>query len=97
MNAVIRPFTRLDEEAVIAVWRACGLTHPNNDPRKDIARKLKVNPEMFLVYEMDDRIIGTVMAGYEGHRGWINYLGVLPEYQGRGLGRALMECGSRVG
>jgi ribosomal protein S18 acetylase RimI-like enzyme len=52
---------------------------------------MEVNPEMFLVCEMDDKIIGTVMAGYEGHRGWINYLGVLPEYQGRGLGRELMD------
>ena len=91
MKAVIRPFTLSDKEAVIAVWRACGLTHPNNDPRKDIARKLKVNPEMFLVCEMDGKIVGTVMIGYEGHRGWINYLGVLPEYQGQGLGRELMD------
>jgi ribosomal protein S18 acetylase RimI-like enzyme len=80
-----------DEEAVVAVWRACGLTHPNNDPHKDIARKMKVNPEMFLVCEVGGQIIGTVMVGYEGHRGWINYLGVLPEYQGRGLGRELMD------
>lgn len=91
MKTVIRPFTLSDEEAVVAVWRTCGLTHPNNDPHKDIARKMEVNPEMFLVCEMDDKIIGTVMAGYEGHRGWINYLGVLPEYQGRGLGRELMD------
>ena len=91
MSAIIRPFTGADEETVIAVWRACGLTHPNNDPYKDIARKMKVAPEMFLVYELDGKIVGTVMAGYEGHRGWINYLGVLPEYQGRGLGRELMD------
>lgn len=91
MNAVIRPFLSSDEEAVVAVWRACGLTHPNNDPHKDIARKMKVGPELFLVYEMDGQIVGTVMVGYEGHRGWINYLGVLPEYQGRGLGRELMD------
>jgi ribosomal protein S18 acetylase RimI-like enzyme len=67
------------------------LTHPNNDPHKDIARKLKVNPEMFLVCELDGKLVGTVMVGYEGHRGWINYLGVLPEYQGQGLGRKLMD------
>jgi ribosomal protein S18 acetylase RimI-like enzyme len=91
MKTIIRPFAPADEEAVVNVWRACGLTHPNNDPRKDIARKLKVNPEMFLVCELDGKLVGTVMVGYEGHRGWINYLGVLPEYQGQGLGRKLMD------
>ncbi len=91
MKTTIRPFAPSDEEAVVNVWRACGLTHPNNDPRKDIARKLKVNPEMFLVCELDGKLVGTVMVGYEGHRGWINYLGVLPEYQGQGLGRKLMD------
>ena len=91
METIIRPFTLSDKEAVVEVWRACGLTHPNNDPHQDIARKMKVDPEMFLVCEIDGKIIGTVMVGYEGHRGWINYLGVLPEYQGQGLGRELMD------
>jgi len=90
MAYVIKPFRLSDQHAVIDVWRACGLTHPHNDPHKDVARKLKVNPEMLLVCETDGKIVGTVMVGYEGHRGWINYLGVLPEYQGQGLGRALM-------
>ena len=79
-----------DQAAVVEVWLACGLTHPNNDPHKDIARKMHVNPEMFLVCEAEGKIIGTVMAGYEGHRGWINYLGVIPDYQGQGVGGALM-------
>jgi ribosomal protein S18 acetylase RimI-like enzyme len=91
MKTAIRPFTLSDKEAVVEVWRTCGLTHPNNDPHKDIARKMKVDPEMFLVCELDGKIIGTVMVGYEGHRGWINYLGVLPGYQGQGLGRELMD------
>ena len=91
MEMTIRPFTLSDETAVVEVWQACGLTHPNNDPHKDIARKMKVDPEMFLVCEVGGKIIGTVMVGYEGHRGWINYLGVSPEYRGQGLGRELME------
>ena len=85
-----RPFAPADEAAVIALWRACGLLRPQNDPRKDIARKLKVNPEWFLVAEDGGRIVGTVMAGYEGHRGWINYLAVEPARQRGGLGRQLM-------
>ncbi len=87
----IRPFVSADADAVVALWRACGLARPQNDPRKDIARKLRVNPEWFLVAESAGEIVGTVMAGYEGHRGWINYLGVAPALQRGGLGRRLMD------
>lgn len=87
----IRPYASADEAGVVALWRACGLTRPQNDPHKDIARKLRVNPEWFLVAVRSGEIVGTVMAGYEGHRGWINYLGVAPALQRGGLGRRLME------
>lgn len=86
----IRPFEEADEEAVVALWQRCGLTRPWNDPRKDIARKLRVQRELFLVGWIDGRLVGTAMAGYEGHRGWVNYLAVDPDLQRGGLGRALM-------
>lgn len=87
----IRPFDLADSEDVIAVWEACRMTVPWNDPHKDIARKMQVNPELFLVAVVENgRIAGTVMGGYEGHRGWINYLAVSPDCQGQGIGRALM-------
>lgn len=93
----IRPYRPGDEEAVIALWRACDLVRPQNDPRKDIARKRRVNSEWFLVGEdADGRIVGSVMAGYEGHRGWINYLAVEPSRQRTGRGRALMAEAERV-
>ena len=92
----IRPYAAADEADVIALWRACDLLRPQNDPKKDIARKLKVNPEWFLVAEVDGRIVGAVMAGYEGHRGWINYLAVEPARQRGGLGRALMAEAERL-
>ncbi len=92
----IRPFASVDEAAVLALWQACGLVKPQNDPRKDIARKLRVNPEWFLVAESGGRIVGAVMAGYEGHRGWINYLAVDPARRRAGLGRALMAEAERV-
>lgn len=95
----IRAFAPADEVAVIALWNACGLTRPQNDPAKDIARKLRVGAELFLVAEQGGKIVGSVMAGYEGHRGWINYLGVAPELQRGGLGRELMaeaECRLRA-
>ena len=87
----IRPFQRADEAAVIALWEECKLTRPWNDPRKDIARKLAVQPELFLVGTVDGEIVATVMAGYEGHRGWVNYLSVAPRARRRGHARALMQ------
>ena len=87
----IRPFAVADSEAVIAIWEACRLTVPWNDPHKDIARKMQVNPELFLVAEVNGRLAGTVMGGYEGHRGWVNYLAVAPDFQRQRIGVALME------
>ena len=87
----IRPYLEADEAAVVALWHACGLTRPWNDPHKDIARKLAVQRELFLVGELDGRVVASVMAGYEGHRGWVNYLAVAPGLQGRGHGAALMQ------
>jgi ribosomal protein S18 acetylase RimI-like enzyme len=110
MEYRIRPFRTEDTDAVVALWESCGLVRPWNDPRRDIARKLTVQPELFLVAEpgtdepgtdepgtdepgTDDTGAGIVaagMAGFDGHRGWVNYLAVRPELQGSGLGRALM-------
>ena len=86
----IRPFQPPDESAVIALWQRCDLVRPWNDPRKDIQRKLAEHPELFLVGLIGDKLIATVMAGYEGHRGWINYLAVGPAHRRLGCGRQLM-------
>jgi ribosomal protein S18 acetylase RimI-like enzyme len=92
----IRQFQPADAEAVIQLWSDCGLVVPWNDPYKDIQRKLRVQSEMFLVGLSGDRLISSVMAGYDGHRGWINYLAVHPDHQQTGLGRLMMakaeEC-----
>ena len=87
----IRPFEPDDETRVVALWVRCGLLRPWNDPRKDIARKLRVQPDLFLVGLIEDELVAVVMAGYEGHRGWINYLAVDPERRRAGLGRAMMN------
>ncbi|MBC8108871.1 MAG: GNAT family acetyltransferase [Anaerolineae bacterium] len=92
----IRPFQPADEDAVIELWRRCDLVRPQNDPRKDIARKLAVQPEMFLLAVSDGAIVGSVMCGYDGHRGWINYLAVDPKQRSRGIGRELMKAAERV-
>ena len=86
----IRAYLPEDEEAVIALWQRCDLTKPWNNPHLDIERKLKVNPELFLVGLTEGKVVATVMGGYEGHRGWINYLAVDPARQKTGLGRQMM-------
>lgn len=92
---IVRPFHPADEAALIALWRACDLVRPWNDPHKDIARKLRVNPEWLLVAEAAGAIVGSVMVGYEGHRGWINYLAVEPARRRGGLGRQLVAEAER--
>lgn len=87
----IRPFDETDTEPVVSLWERCGLTRAWNDPRRDIARKLGVQRELFLVGEHDDLVIASVMAGYDGHRGWVNYLAVAPEHRGRGHATGLMR------
>jgi len=87
----LRPYRTQDESAVVALWEQCGLTRAWNDPRKDIARKLTVQPELFLVGTLDGKLVASLMAGYEGHRGWVNYLAVAPECRRRGYGRILMQ------
>ncbi len=93
--AIVRRYQPADEEAVLTLWEQCGLTRPWNDPRKDITRKVSAQPELFLVAVVDGRVVGSVMAGYEGHRGWINYLAVAPEWRRNGLGRRLMDEAER--
>ena len=73
------------------MWLECGLVTAWNNPERDIERKLKVNPEWFLVGELGGRIIATCIAGYEGHRGGINYLAVSPEYRRRGFAAKIFK------
>ena len=88
----IRIFDNNDREQVVALWHACGLVVPQNDPIKDIDRKLNVDADLFLVGHVGDEIIATVMGGYEGHRGWINYLAVKPSHQRKDFGQAIMQA-----
>ena len=97
MTIDIRTFAVTDTDAAVALWHATGLTRPWNDPHRDIERKLQVQPELFLVATDGDVLIGTVMAGYDGHRGWLYYLASLPDRRGEGIARALVaEAESRL-
>jgi ribosomal protein S18 acetylase RimI-like enzyme len=96
MSVRIRPLVDEDVEPVVALWEAAGLTRPWNDPRRDIARARAVWPELLLVADdapagdAGSRVVGSVMAGYDGHRGWLYYLATAPDRRGEGIGRALV-------
>ena len=93
---IIRQYNTDDEGNVIDLWSECGLTAPQNNPKLDIERKLKVNPEWFLVGEFEGEIVVTCMAGYEGHRGWINYLAVARQYRRQGYATRIMQEAERI-
>lgn len=101
-SLVVRTYVPGDAEAVADLWRACDLVVPWNDPAEDLALKHAFQPDLLFVGLEDDRdescdrILATVMAGYDGHRGWINYLAVDPEHRREGLGRQMMEVAERA-
>lgn len=88
----IRSYRDGDRGDVVALWESCGLLRPWNDPDKDIRRKQAVQGHLFLVAELDDRIVGSAMAGYDGHRGWVNYLATHPAHQHQGIATMMMEA-----
>ena len=94
-RANVRPYRPDDEASVVALWSACGLVVPQNDPKRDIERKLRVNPDWFLVGDIAGEVVATCIVGYEGHRGWINYLAVAPAHQRRGLATQLVREAER--
>lgn len=91
MTLQIRPFDLADTEPVVSLWQETGLTRPWNNPYQDISRKLRVQPELFLVAVDGTELLGSVMAGYDGHRGWLYYLASSPARRGEGIGRRLVE------
>jgi ribosomal protein S18 acetylase RimI-like enzyme len=91
MTMHVRDFREADRHALTELWGACGLTRPWNDPNDDIDRAVAAREATILVGYAADQLIGSVMAGHDGHRGWVYYLAVDPAHQGRGAGRELME------
>jgi ribosomal protein S18 acetylase RimI-like enzyme len=94
----IRGYRPHDQGALIELWELCDLVRPWNVPQDDIAAKIAFQPDLLRVVDGSSElggIVGSVMAGYEGHRGWINYLAVHPKLRRGGLGRELMVDAER--
>lgn len=93
MKAVhIRPYEEADQQAVIELWNESSPAHaPHNDPATAIRKKLAVQRELFFVAEVDGYVVGTVMGGYDGHRGWIYAVAVKPQFRRHGIGSALIK------
>lgn len=89
----ISPFAETCRGQVVDLWEVCGLTVPSNAPDRDIQRKLDHSPELFFLARIGNRVIGTCMAGYDGHRGWFYYLGVLPEFRKMGVASQMIRHG----
>ena len=92
----IRTYQHTDMEDIIHVWKDCGLIRSWNNPKLDIERKINTQKDLFFVGELSNKIIATAMFGYDGHRGWLNYFAVLPEYQKIGFGKKLLEFGEKT-
>ena len=88
---IIRQFQETDLDDVISLWELCDLTRPWNSPEIDIFRKVAQKDDLFLVAEKDNELIATLMGGYDGHRGWLNYLAVHPHTQRNGVATALIQ------
>jgi ribosomal protein S18 acetylase RimI-like enzyme len=91
----IEDLAEQDIESVVALWTRCGLVREWNDPRADIALARTSPNAAILVARLDGAIVGAVMVGHDGHRGWFYYLGIDPAMQGRGYGRLITEAGER--
>ena len=92
MKLDISPLRPDETEAAVALWEACGLTRPWNDPRADIALALGKPASTVLAGRLEGQLVATAMVGSDGHRGWVYYLGVSPAHRRAGFGAQMMQA-----
>jgi ribosomal protein S18 acetylase RimI-like enzyme len=93
---IVRAYRESDEAAVVALWGANLTSRPWNEPVAAIHRKLEIQREMFLVAEVDGQVVGTTMAGYDGHRGWIYSVAVHSDHRRKGIATAMIREAERL-
>lgn len=91
-DLAVSPISDADVEHVIALWQRCGLTRPWNDPAGDIAFARRGHNATILVGRRDAAIVASAMVGHDGHRGWVYYVAVDPDQQGKDFGRTIMAA-----
>jgi ribosomal protein S18 acetylase RimI-like enzyme len=92
VSLAISPIADADLPAVIALWQACGLTRPWNDPASDIALARRGPNSAVLIGRDNGAVVATAMVGHDGHRGWVYYVATNPDHRGKGFGRAIMAA-----
>ena len=96
MTVSVRAATAADRAAVVALWHSCGLVVSYNDPIADFQfARGKENSDVLVARTADEAIVGSVMVGHDGHRGWLYYVAVAPDRRGKGIGRLVVEAGEK--
>ncbi len=95
MKLAIRTAQDLDASSIVALWKACELTRPWNDPRVDFSLAMTTPGSTVFIAEMDGELVGTVMTGFDGHRGWVYYLATKPDLQRQGIARDLLATAEK--
>lgn len=92
-NGRVRPFVEADRADVVSIWSMTFADDPSwNEPNTVINTKLSMQPELFLVYELEGQVVGTVIAGFDGFRGWLHHVAVHPNRQGLGIAQQMIRA-----
>jgi ribosomal protein S18 acetylase RimI-like enzyme len=92
MTLAVRPATAEDEPAVVALWRVCDLLAPYNDPAADFRfARAGLSSDVLVAEDETGALVGSVMVGHDGHRGWLYYVAASPASRGEGVGRLMVR------
>lgn len=90
-SLIIKTFSEKYRSEIINLWDKCNLLFPGNNPDNDIDIKVRFQPDLFFIGFYGEILVSSLMAGFDGHRGWLNYLGVLPDFRKKGYGKLMID------